>query len=332
MPHFTATTVRVGMSVTGIENAGAFYAARGTSGDGRGGPAALGRELLTLPPAGHAAGHRREGATLHRVVQEFELEALIHPAQDVQDELIREPGVLGKEGAVQVGAVGVQPACTLGTVFAVIAVTHNHIAERFQVLAKVCATAMILEADYLACLAGLGRLNADQHVPDQALLVSLPGLRVQVEDAYAGELLAFGRLVRVAHELVATAHPEDYNAILHDSPQVPAFGAREIFCEQRLFPVLAAAKEEEITAGRTYLHPETNVNDLHGNAPPLAALLDGDNISPVTVQVHHVGVKVVDGEFGPSHGITPFVASPAAPTVISRVPSAWTAARSPSIA
>jgi hypothetical protein len=41
---------------------------------------------------------------------------------------------------------------------------------------------------------------------------------------------------------------------------------------------------------------------------------------------------VVDGQLDPSHGITPFVASPAVPTAISRVPSAWTAARSPSIA
>jgi NAD(P)-dependent dehydrogenase (short-subunit alcohol dehydrogenase family) len=56
----------------------------------------LGRELLILPPAGHAAGHRREGAPLHCIVQRLELEAPVHPAQDVQDELIREPGVLGK--------------------------------------------------------------------------------------------------------------------------------------------------------------------------------------------------------------------------------------------
>src|ERR671910_637867 len=202
---------------------------------------------------------------------------------------------------MQVGAVGVQPACTLGTVFTVIAVTHDDLAERIQILAEVGATAVVLEADYLACLAGLGRLNADQHVPDQALLVSLPGLRVQVEDAYTRELLAFGRLVSVAHELIATAHPEDHTAVLHNGSQVRALGAREIFCEQRLFPVLAAPKEEEVAAGRLYPLSEANVDDFHGNTAPLATLLDGDDVSPVAVKVHHVRVQVVNGQLDPSH-------------------------------
>src|SRR5215218_6542239 len=239
--------------------------------------------LLALPAAGDAASHRREGTTLYGIVQGFELEGLVHPAQGVQD------------------------ACTLGTVFAVIAVTYDDFAERFQVLAEVGATAVVLEADYLACLADLGGLDADQHVPYQALLVSHPWLRVQVEDADSRELLALGRLIIVAHELVATAHPEDHAAILNDSPQIRALGAREVFCEQRLFPVLAAAEEEEVAAGRPYPLREANVDDLHGNAAPLAALLDGDDVSSVAVEVHHVGVKVVDGEPDPSHGITPFV-------------------------
>jgi len=49
-----------------------------------------------LLAAGDAASHRREGTTLHGIVQGFELEGLVHPAQGIQDELIREPGVLGK--------------------------------------------------------------------------------------------------------------------------------------------------------------------------------------------------------------------------------------------
>src|SRR5829696_6155994 len=215
---------------------------------------------------------------------------------------------------MQIGAVGVQPARTLGAVFTIVAVTHNDHAERFHVLAEVGATAVVLEADDLARLAGLGCPHPNQHVSDHALLVSLPGLRVQVEDAHARKLLALGRLVGVAHELVATAHPEYHAAVLHNGSQVRALGAREVFGQHRLFPVLA------------------NVDDLHPNAAPLATLLDGDDVSPVAVKVHHVRVQVVDGQLDPPHGITPFVASPAVPTAISRVPSAWTAARSPSIA
>src|SRR5918998_3422673 len=203
---------------------------------------------------------------------------------------------------MQVGAVGVQPARPLGAVFTVVAVTHHDLGERFHVFAEVGATAMVLEADDLALLTGLGCSYPNQHVPDQALLVSLPGLRVQVEDADAGELLALGRLIEVAHELVATAHPEDHAAVLHDSPQVRALGSREGFGEQRLFPVLAAPKEEEVAAGRSYPLPEANVDDLHGNAAPLAALLDGDNVSPIAIEVHHVGVEVVDGEHVPPFG------------------------------
>src|SRR5215203_5863987 len=56
----------------------------------------LGRELLTLPPAGHATGRRRESATLHRIVQSFELVAFVHTTQGVQDELVGKPGVLGE--------------------------------------------------------------------------------------------------------------------------------------------------------------------------------------------------------------------------------------------
>ena len=66
----------------------------------------------------------------------------------------------------------------------------------------------------------------------------------------------------MAHELVATAHPEDHAAVLHDSPQVRTLGAREVFCEQGLFPVLAAAEEEEVAAGRLYPLSEANVDDL----------------------------------------------------------------------
>src|ERR671912_896846 len=202
---------------------------------------------------------------------------------------------------MQIGAVGVQPARPLGAVFTIVAVTHNDHAERFHVLAEVGATAVVLEADDLARLAGLGCPYPNQHVSDHALLVSLPGLGVQVEDADARKLLALGRLVGVAHELVATAHPEYHAAVLHNGSQVRALGAREVFGQQRLFPVLAAAEEEEVAAGRLYPLSEANVDDLHPNAAPLATLLDGDDVSPVAVKVHHVRVQVVDGQLDPSH-------------------------------
>src|SRR3712207_7433798 len=52
--------------------------------------------------------------TLFRsVVEGFELEGIVHPAQGVQYQLVGEPGVLGEERAVEVGAVGVLAAGSL---------------------------------------------------------------------------------------------------------------------------------------------------------------------------------------------------------------------------
>jgi hypothetical protein len=104
-----------------------------------------------------------------------------------------------KQRPVQVGAVGVEPSRALGTVFAVVAVTHDDLAQRLQVLAEVGTPAVVLEADYLGCLAGFGSLDAHKHVPDQTLFVGFPRLRVEVEDTDTRELLAFRRLVGVAH-------------------------------------------------------------------------------------------------------------------------------------
>src|SRR5215216_412226 len=263
--------------------------------DSGAGLAALGGELLTLPPSGHAASHRRESATFHRIVQGFELDAFIHPPQGAENKLICQPRVLGEQGAVQIGTVRVEATGPLGAILTVVAVTHNDFSEGIHAFTEVGPTAVVLEADYLVRLAGLRGPDADQHVPDQTLFFRFPRLCMQVEDADAGELLAFRSLIVVAHELVATAHPEDHAAVFHYSPQIRALGAREVFCEQCLFPVLAAAEEEEVAAGRPYPLPEANVDDLYGNAAPLAALLDGDNISPVAIEVHHVSVKVVDG-------------------------------------
>src|SRR5215217_5282264 len=219
---------------------------------------------------------------------------------------------------MQVGAVGVQPSCSFGAVFAVVAVTNDDLTQWLQVSAEVGTSAVVLEADDLAHLARLGSPDTDEHVPDQALFIRLSRLRMKVEDGYAWQLLAFGRLIRMAHQLVAATHPEDHAAVLHDGPQIRALRAREVFCEQRLLPVLAATEEEEVASGRLYPLSQTHVEDIHGNAAPLAALFDGDHVSPVAVEVHHVGVEVVDGELDPSHGITPFVF--VAPTAISRVP------------
>src|SRR5919112_2068134 len=90
-----------------------------------------------LPPAGHSSGHRGESAMLGRVVEGFELEAVVDAPQGVQYELIGEPGVLGEQGAVQVGAVRVEPPRSFGAVFAIVAVAHDDPAQWLQAIAQV---------------------------------------------------------------------------------------------------------------------------------------------------------------------------------------------------
>src|SRR5215210_3084777 len=123
---------------------------------------------------------------------------------------------------MQIGTVRIEPSCPFGAVLTVVAVTNNDLAERFRVLAEVGPTAVVLEADDLARLAGLGSGDPNEHVPDQTLLVRFPRLCVQVEDANARKLLSLGRLIEVAHELVPAAHPEDHAAVLNYGSQVRA--------------------------------------------------------------------------------------------------------------
>src|SRR5918993_710420 len=173
---------------------------------------------------------------------------------------------------MQVGAVSVQPPCPFRPVLAVVAVANDYLAQWPQAFAEAGTSAVVFEADYLAHLARFGRLHTNQHVPDHALFVGLSRLRVQIEDAHAGKLLTLGRLVGMAHELVTAAHPEDHTAVLHNGPQIRTLGACEVFREQRLLPVLAATEEEKVAAGRRDPLSQAHVDDIHGNAAPLATL------------------------------------------------------------
>src|SRR5215207_7897423 len=150
---------------------------------------------LRLLPAPDPAGDGLEGTVLRNVVEEFELEGFVYPAQGVQDQLVGEPGVLREQRAVHVGTVGVEAPGALGAVLAVVAVTYDNFAERLCVFTEVGSSAVVLEAYDLARLAGLGSQNANQHVPDQTLFVRFPWLGMQIEDADAWELLALRRFV-----------------------------------------------------------------------------------------------------------------------------------------
>jgi hypothetical protein len=119
----------------------------------------------------------------------------------------------------------------------------------------------------------------------------------------------------VPHELVAAAHAQNHAPVLDDGPEVGAFRACEVLGEERLLAVLPAAEEKEVAAGWLYALPEAHVNDLYGYAAPLAALIYGDDVPAVAVEVHHVRVEVVYRQlhwspFGRRYQLSAFCADP----------------------
>src|SRR5215470_14127327 len=68
-------------------------------------------------------------------------------AQSLEDEVVREPRVLGENGAMQVGAVDLAVARALAAVLAVVAAASDDLTQQLGLGAEVCTAAMVLEAD-----------------------------------------------------------------------------------------------------------------------------------------------------------------------------------------
>src|SRR5262249_43152543 len=66
-------------------------------------------------------------------------------------EVVGEVGIFGQQGAMEVGAIGVVVDTALTPVFAVVAVPGEHTPQGTPLGTKICAAAVVLEADQRAC-------------------------------------------------------------------------------------------------------------------------------------------------------------------------------------
>src|SRR5919199_1426845 len=109
----------------------------------------------------------------------------------------------------------------------------------------------------------------------------------------------------MAHELIAAADTQNDAPVFDDGPKVRAFRPREVLDKQGLLAVLPPTEEEDVAAGRPYALSEPHIHHFYGYTAPLRTLLYGYDVPAVAIEVHYVGVEVVNGQRHPSQDITP---------------------------
>jgi len=101
---------------------------------------------------------------------------------------------------------------------------------------------VILEADQ-GCRVQVGQVCVDDNVADESFLA---GFSANVDEADAGEALALCGLVVVAEELVAAADRQYLRTCVRRSLERRLLVLQEVFIDEGLFSVLAAAEEKDV--------------------------------------------------------------------------------------
>jgi len=139
----------------------------------------------------------------------------------------------------------------------------------------------------------VGHFGVDDDVANEAFLARF-GFYVDQADAW--EALALGGLVVVAEELVAAAHRKDLSAGLNRSLQGWLLVLEEVFVNEGLLAVLAAAEEEDIDLVHLLGRASPELQQPRVIVAPLRALQEGEDVAAVAIDVHQVGVEPADGE------------------------------------
>ena len=151
---------------------------------------------------------------------------------------------------------------------------------------------MVFETDQCAGRDVLD-LYIDDDVADEPFLA---GFRSDVDEPDAGEALALGRLVVVAEELVAPADGEHSCTCLDRSFQWRLLVLEQVFVHERLLAVLPPAEEENVHVLHVLGGAAAELHESCVVVPPLRTLEQGDDVAPVAIDVHEVGVEPADGE------------------------------------
>ncbi len=119
---------------------------------------------------------------------------------------------------------------------------------------------------------------------------------MQVDQPQTGQLLAVGRHVVLAQQLVATADCQHHGAAVDGFPNRADFVLGRVFEDQLLIAVLAAAPKDQVNTRQVRARPSPDSVDADRNTPPLSPLRQGKDVAPIAVDIHLVGIEVRDSQ------------------------------------
>src|SRR5229473_5013352 len=208
------------------------------------------------------------------------------------DQVVGEVRVLGQERTVQVGPQDSTLQAAFGVVLTVVAEAHAHVPQGFGLRPEERAAAVVLETDE-GRGRDVGQVGVDDDIADESALACVGA---DVDQADAGESLALAGLVVVAEELVAAADGENACAGGDGALERRLFVLDKVFIHERLLAVLPAAEEENVDLVHSLGRFATELDEARLIVAPFGALEQGEDVAPIAVDVHEVGVQPADGE------------------------------------
>src|SRR5260370_5471439 len=209
--------------------------------------------------------------------------------------------VLGEQGPVEIGPEGASLQATFRVVLAVVPEADAHAPKGPGLRTQVGAAAVVLETNE-GGWPDVDQRGIDDHVSDEPALACLGA---DVDEADARKSLAVPGLVVMAEKLVAATHGEHAGARGDRPLERGLLEFEQILIDERLLPVLPAAEEEHVDLVHTPGRAPPGLDETSFEVAPLRALEQGEDVAPIAVHVHQVGVQPTDLERLPLPGHVP---------------------------
>src|SRR4029077_13261086 len=183
---------------------------------------------------------------------------------------------------MQVGTQDAALDTAFGVVLAIVAKAHAHASKGLGFRPEIRAAAVILETHQGGRLE-VRQVGVDDHVADEA---TLAGFGAHVDHADAGEPGAIAGLVVVTEQLVAATDGEHARAPGHRALEWSLFGLQQVFVDERLLAVLAAAEKEDIDVVyliRAFGGATAQLDEPRVVIAPFGALEQGDDVAAIPI-------------------------------------------------
>src|SRR5438445_1237258 len=275
-------------------------------------PTRLPGSPLPQPGQHHRAGPRRLG-----VRKGGEDHARVPAFEGLANEAVGERRVLWQKRPMQVRAVDPAGHGAFPPVLAVVAEPGQHASERPRPGAKMSPAPVVLESEQRI----VHPLDLDHEVPDQPPGGGTGMLRPEVEQAQPLEVLALGRTVVPARELISSTDREHDAAVPHGLLERRPLDPAEIVGGDPLLTVFAPADEEQVPRGRGDRLAEPHLGHGDGKPSPPRPLNQDHDVAAVAVAVQEAGVEMADAQRGRRAQCSQYL--PTAPHLrrTSRIPS-----------